>query len=90
MFFLLGALPGCSDNSAQNQAEDSVPPLIGTTWALMSLNGHPAGPGNGQQRLDFQLLAENKRVHGFSGCNTYNGGYELTEDTLTLSRLAST
>jgi len=90
MFLLLGALAGCSRDAAQDQAEGSAPALLGTNWALMTLSGRQAALGNGQRRIDFELLAEDKRVHGFSGCNTYNGGYELNEDALTLSRLAST
>ena len=36
------------------------------------------------------LATEGARLHGFSGCNRFTGSYELNQEYLHLSQLAST
>ncbi len=52
-----------------------VPALEGTVWVLQTLGGEPAPTGASGRPVDFQLLAEEGRVGGFSGCNRYTGSY---------------
>jgi putative lipoprotein len=52
------------------------PALEGTVWVLQTLGGEPAPAGANGKSVDFQLLAEESRVGGFSGCNRYTGSYE--------------
>ena len=57
------------------------PALQGQPWVLQTLGGKPAAGGAGGQPLDMELLAEDMRVGGFSGCNRYSGSYSLSGDT---------
>ena len=50
-------------------------PLEGTAWVLQKLGGEAAPTGANGRPVDFQLLAEESRVGGFSGCNRYTGSY---------------
>jgi putative lipoprotein len=53
-----------------------VPALEDTVWVLETLGGEPAPTGANGRPVDFQLLAEEGRVGGFSGCNRYTGSYD--------------
>jgi heat shock protein HslJ len=61
-------------------------------WKLKELQGKKIEKAEGNSREAFMVLtsAEN-RIHGNSGCNMFNGGYELTEmNRLKFSKMAST
>jgi len=60
--------------------QHSGPALQDQPWALQTLGGEPAGAGAGDQPLDIELLGEELRAGGFSGCNRYSGSYSLTGD----------
>lgn len=60
------------------------PPL--GEWRLTSLNGAPPYPA-AQIRLVFE---DDQTVSGFSGCNSYSGGYTLDGSTLVFEPIAST
>jgi putative lipoprotein len=71
------------------------PALQDQPWALQTLGGKPTAGGAGGQPLDIELLAEDMRVGGFSGCNRYSGSYSLTGDAeqgsaLTFGSMAGT
>lgn len=56
------------------------PDLLGTNWRLETLLGEPAKPGAGGRQADLQLVAEERRAGGFSGCNRFAGAYESEGD----------
>ncbi|MDO8951430.1 MAG: copper resistance protein NlpE N-terminal domain-containing protein [Draconibacterium sp.] len=51
--------------------------LTGKYWKLVKLNGKPVETGEREAFIRFD--AEDKRVHGNSSCNMFNGKYELPE-----------
>ena len=59
------------------------PTLAGTVWQLQTLEGEPAPGGAGGKPADLQLLAEDQRAAGFSGCNRFTGGYSTEGDAVT-------
>jgi heat shock protein HslJ/membrane-bound inhibitor of C-type lysozyme len=60
--------------------------LQGAEWVVEDLNG---GGIIDRSRVTLNF-AEDGRVSGNGSCNTYNGGYVLTGEGLTLSRAATT
>ena len=60
--------------------------LHGAEWVVEDLNG---GGIIDRSRVTLNF-AEDGRVFGNGSCNTYNGGYVLTGESLTLSRAATT
>lgn len=53
------------------------PSLEGTTWVLRTLGSSHAVLGADGRPVDLQLLGDEQRAAGFSGCNRYTGGYSL-------------
>jgi heat shock protein HslJ len=51
--------------------------LAGKYWKLVRLNGKQVKAGSREPFIRF--TAEDSRVNGNSGCNTFNGKYELAE-----------
>lgn len=61
---------GCGDSSDTiNGSTTSEPPLAGTTWRLLSIEGHEALPG---VRVTASFGNE-QSVAGSAGCNSYFG-----------------
>jgi heat shock protein HslJ len=62
------------------QPADTGIPLKGTRWVLDEIMGQPVVQrGEGERAPWFILSADENRIHGFGGCNTYIGTYELQE-----------
>lgn len=81
-------LAGCCRLAAPGP-EMASPPLEGPTWRLTQISGAvPAGLATLTRAVTVQFEAGQAR--GFSGCNTFSGGYELQGDRLTLGPLATT
>ena len=76
---LLGA--ACSSD----EGGDPGPPLEGTTWVLTSYDGPDVPDG-----VSVDLLLEDGKASGRSGCNSYGGSYETSGDQLTFGPLAAT
>ena len=66
--------------------------LTNTRWLLRTLGGEPVQLADGRRPpfLQFMSQGEGNRVHGFAGCNNFNGGYEIGEGKLSFGNLAST
>jgi copper homeostasis protein (lipoprotein) len=58
---------------------EPVTPLTGTRWVLDEIMGQPVVQRGDEQAPWFILSQEENRIHGFAGCNTFNGTYELQE-----------
>ena len=56
------------------------PGLLQTNWRLLTLSGEPAVMGAGNRPADLQLLEEEQRAGGFSGCNRFTGSYSREGD----------
>lgn len=56
------------------------PELVGSNWQLVTLLEEPAVLGAGGRSADLQLLGEEQRAGGFSGCNRYTGTYNREGD----------
>ncbi len=50
-------------------------PLVGSTWYLLELEGHPLQLANTQKRPFLHLTEQGKKVKGFGGCNDFAGTY---------------
>jgi heat shock protein HslJ len=72
------ALAGCGGDD-----DGGDPPLEGTEWTLV---GGVDAPDDAVPTL---TLAD-EGASGFGGCNTFNGGYELDGDAITIGPLAAT
>ncbi|GKS70433.1 hypothetical protein W03_24370 [Nitrosomonas sp. PY1] len=66
-------------------------PLRGTYWKLVRLNDNPVAI-SAKQRREAQLVfaTDTLRVSGNTGCNRINGSFEINNDKLRFSRMAST
>ena len=61
-------------------------------WKLVELNGKKVQNTEKDKREPHMILkAENNRVHGSGGCNTFNGSFELREgNRISFSKIVST
>lgn len=69
---------------------DTLPPLLGTEWSLVELDGKPAPRGAGDKPATLSLTTSDSRASGFGGCNRWFGTYERTGDQLRFSQMGST
>ena len=67
-------------------------PLENTLWTLVAMNGTEDTTSQGATTVLFDPGDEPGKgsAGGKAMCNTYNGGYTVEEDTLTLSELSTT
>jgi heat shock protein HslJ len=79
---LLSTACGTSD-AVTNPA---APPLAGATWRLASIQGRPALAG---VRVTA-VFADESRVSGTAGCNSYTGSARVTADRIEVGGVAST
>jgi META domain-containing protein len=86
---LLSLIPVVHGQTGGNLATDQRV-LSGTDWRLVSLG--PAGAEAGLVAGTTVTLrfGEDGRASGSTGCNSYNGTYQVRGDSLTFSRLIST
>lgn len=96
LFFII-VFAGCK--STQKAPAEPIQPipmaaieLQETYWKLTELMGKPIVKNeNMQKEIHIILKKEGNSVHGFSGCNTIMGKYELKEgNRITFSAMAST
>lgn len=63
--------------------------LVGPHWDLMTLAGENVKAGDNGE-LAFISFNDDKSVHGFSGCNNFQGSFEATTDSVKMGPAAST
>jgi putative lipoprotein len=83
--------PSASTSAAGGNAEqvDSTP-LLGTTWTLTELDGHPPVSTTGKNLAQLVLEGSQNRYSGSSGCNQLTGTIELKGNSLNFGAGAST
>lgn len=64
--------------------------LLNTYWKLTRLNDEPVEVYQDQREPSLVLAIEENRLSGSDGCNQIMGTYQLREDKLKFSRIAST
>lgn len=57
--------------------EAKINSLINTKWILTELRGKPVELKNTNKKIFLMLEGEKNKVHGFAGCNNFNGTYKL-------------
>lgn len=82
----LGMLGGCAAQSAAPAGGS----LVNREWELVSLGRQGAALGVGQRPVTLHVDAVAGRASGFSGCNRYSAGYELSGDALRFTAPLST
>ncbi len=85
-----GCAPAKEASTAAPAAEAKMPALSGTYWKIDEAGGQKVASPEGARTVFIQFDETAKRVTGFSGCNTFNGGYEAKDGTLKLGPLIST
>jgi uncharacterized lipoprotein YbaY/heat shock protein HslJ len=76
----------------KRQAGDTAaaPPLAGTHWRLVSLNGKPPATNAGRRPPFLQLTEAQHRFSASAGCNTIGGSYMAGDGRLAFSQMVST
>lgn len=75
----------------QLKKHPSTSQIEGPKWMLTELMGVPYAKGETEKHPFVVFNADEMRVNGYSGCNTFFGGYELIEGSrIKMDRLAST
>jgi heat shock protein HslJ len=64
--------------------------LENTYWKLIRLGSKPVEIGAGGREVFLTLVAEGRRVQGFSGCNRFIGTYQLDGKRLRFIQMAGT
>ena len=91
---LAGVSLGCQSNKPReggSTAQAKMMTIEDVTWQLVEVGGKPAEavPADGRA-ANFRLNLADKRVSGYSGINQFNGGYELSGQSLKFGPLAMT
>jgi copper homeostasis protein (lipoprotein) len=68
----------------------STPALEQTYWKLLELNGQPVAAEAGSREAHLQLSPSGATVAGSTGCNQVMGKYELDDESLRFSKMATT
>ncbi len=72
-------------------ASAAAPPLRGTVWRLVELDGAAVAAVPGQQReMGLTLSATQNQVAGYAGCNNLAGGFESNGPALRFTGMAGT
>lgn len=66
------------------------PPLEYTTWQLEQVGGNPVDLSGLDRKPYLELIASDRHVQGFSGCNSFFGSYALEGENLALGPLSAT
>lgn len=76
----------------EKEPADAGIPLKGTRWMLDEIRGQPVVQRGEDERAPWFILSpDENRIHGFGGCNTFNGSYTLQEGgRITFSQIAAT
>lgn len=78
-------LVACNSNK---KADTEV--LVNSTWQLTTLNGTSFSTQKEVRPVQFTLSSKDNKISGFTGCNRLMGSYELKDNTLHFSPLATT
>jgi copper homeostasis protein (lipoprotein) len=70
---------GLEERYILRRAAASAWPLLGTYWKLVELEGKPVAHPEGRMPANMLLNAQENRVSGNSGCNSFFSTYELDE-----------
>jgi putative lipoprotein len=77
--------------SRKDATSGPTPPLVGTYWKAVEIDGTPiATMADSTREVHLCLRTQDKRVDGDGGVNLITGSYELKDQTLRFSDLAST
>lgn len=89
--FLVGTLSVAACTAERGaQATGSDPgSLENVEWKLVELDGAPVTL-SGDRVPNITFSSKDKRVTGFAGCNRLTGGYELKDDQLHFTGVATT
>jgi heat shock protein HslJ len=82
-------LAGCAGTESGPGSGRPVP-LEKTYWKVVDVEGISEPPGAGQRDAHLVFDAEKKRVTGYSGVNSFFGGYDTSGGGLRMSHMAST
>jgi heat shock protein HslJ len=77
---------------SSKQSTSSVFSLADTEWRLIELMGSPIpATMTSLKEVTLQFTKDGNRVSGYSGCNTYGGGYTTPEPSkISFSQMLST
>ena len=75
---------------AQTDPPKSQARLIETYWKAVELEGKPVEVKAGAREPHMVLRSDKNAVSGFSGCNSFHGGYEVSGASLRFKGMAVT
>lgn len=91
LFALALTTLGCPRSRDDNGGAAAPVTIEGERWILSSLQGEPAPEFEEGTPIHFQLDPAENRISGFSGCNSFTGGYTLEDGyRLRFTQMAST
>ncbi|MDN6290053.1 MAG: META domain-containing protein [Tetragenococcus koreensis] len=79
-------------NDQTKEAQSQSTDITNTTWELVKLGGEDVDQSETVgKKIQFTLNSADEMAFGYSGCNTFNGGYTLEEgNRISFSQMAST
>lgn len=80
------------DRVAHTKTTDSAhnAAFTDTYWKLMKLDGQDAKLGAAEKEVFIQFASDGNAAHGFSGCNSFKGGFDIDQGKLTMGPVAAT
>ncbi|WP_181163679.1 META domain-containing protein [Pontibacter mangrovi] len=74
-------------NKNPNAEEDTI---LDAYWTLMSLEGQEVQRPQSTMTAFIRFEEGKSRVHGYTGCNRFNGTYTYGDESLAISELSTT
>lgn len=85
------ALTGCGTTNQKDMKPSPNNALSKTFWVLENLNGDTFYEiGNTEREIGFKLEADNNRISGYGGCNSFMGNVSVSGSRVSFTEVGST
>ena len=85
----LTSMLACMPEKGALNASSGPADLENVEWTLTELEGAPL-PAASRPAPTLKLSSKERRASGFAGCNRFTGGYELVDERLRFTGVATT
>ncbi len=85
--FVVSCGCGTQENTPDSELESTITDLV---WNLIEIGSSGEVTGAGGDSISLTLSGSDQMASGFSGCNEYNGSFEISGNSLVIGPMAST
>lgn len=89
LFLIILLLSGCKASKPVAEKSYDNALLLNKTWVVTVINGKELQYPNDADAA-YITFKSNMTVHGFGGCNNYNGKYDIVGDSIAFDKVGAT